>query len=33
MVDGFGVTADDAVQDAIIKLDGYDPQGKVHDLR
>ena len=29
-MDGFGVTAEDAVSDALIKLDGYDPQGKVH---
>jgi hypothetical protein len=30
IVDGFGVTAEQAVQDALIKLEGYDPQGKVH---
>jgi hypothetical protein len=25
IVDGFGVTAEDAVRDALIKLEGYDP--------
>ena len=30
MVDGFGITAEQAVQDAITTLDGYDPQGKIH---
>jgi hypothetical protein len=30
IVDGFGVDAEGAVRDALIKLDGYDPQAKVH---
>jgi hypothetical protein len=30
IVDGFGVDAEGAVRDALIKLGGYDPQGKVH---
>ncbi len=30
IVDGFGATAEEAVQDALVKLDGYDPQAKVH---
>jgi hypothetical protein len=33
MVDGFGITGDQAVQDAITKLDGDSPDAKVHDLR
>lgn len=30
IVDGFGVDAEGAVRDALIKLAGYDPQAKVH---
>ncbi len=30
MVDGFGIDADGAVRDALIKLDGYDTEAKVH---
>ena len=30
MVDGYGVTADQAVQDAVVKLGGYDTQAKTH---
>ena len=30
IVDGFGVDAEGAVRDALIKLEGYDPQAKVH---
>ena len=30
IVDGFGVDAEGAVRDALMKLDGYDPQAKVH---
>jgi hypothetical protein len=30
IVDGFGVDAEGAVRDALIKLDGYDPGAKVH---
>ena len=30
IVHGFGATAEEAVQDALVKLEGYDPQGKVH---
>jgi hypothetical protein len=30
IVDGFGASAEDAVADALVKLEGYDPQGKVH---
>ena len=26
MVDGFGATAEEAVADALAKLEGYDPQ-------
>jgi hypothetical protein len=28
MVDGFGATAEEAVADALAKLEGYDPQGR-----
>jgi hypothetical protein len=30
IVDGFGASAEDAVADALVKLEGYDPQAKVH---
>lgn len=29
LIEGFGATADEAARDALGKLDGYNPQGKV----
>lgn len=29
-VEGFGASADEAVRDAVTKLEGYDPQSKTH---